>query len=56
MVNFSTKEEEVWVLTAEGKDVAENGSHEAKVFAMIPPGEEGCLVSDIQVLLHSWLL
>lgn len=49
MVEFSTKEEEVWVLTGEGQDIADNGSHEAKVFAMIPPGDEGCLVSEIQV-------
>ena len=49
MVNYEGTEREVWVLTTEGREVASHGSHEAKVFSLIPPGEEGVLVSEIHV-------
>jgi hypothetical protein len=49
MVKYETMEREEWALTVEGKEIAEHGSHEAKVFAMVPPGEEGALVVEIQV-------
>lgn len=49
MVEYETFESESWILTGEGFDIAENGSHEAKVFSLIPPGEDGMTVADIQV-------
>lgn len=51
MVKYESTEEEAWVLTAEGREVASHGSHEAKVFALVPPGDEGVLVSEIHVHL-----
>lgn len=49
MVQYECTEEEAWVLTLEGHEIASHGSHEAKVFSLIPPGEEGILVSDVHV-------
>lgn len=49
MVEYECTEEDIWILTAEGHEVASHGSHEAKVFSLIPPGEEGVLVSKIHV-------
>lgn len=49
MVEYEGTEREVWVLTAEGREIASHGSHEAKVFSLVPPGEEGIPVSEIQV-------
>lgn len=36
-----------WELTDEGKDVAANGSHEARVFNVVPP--EGIAQAEIMV-------
>jgi len=36
-----------WELTAEGEEIAEQGSHEARVLAAIPP--EGLAQSDLMV-------
>ncbi|RHZ46575.1 hypothetical protein Glove_613g5 [Diversispora epigaea] len=51
MVQYESIEEEIWVLTEEGNEIADKGSHEAKVFEAIPPGEEGIAISDLQKLL-----
>jgi phenylalanyl-tRNA synthetase alpha chain len=40
MVSFSTHETERWILTSEGQEILEKGSHEAKVFNLIPPGPD----------------
>lgn len=49
MATFETGEEEVWILTAEGHEIATHGSHEVKVFNLIAPDPEGTAVADIQV-------
>lgn len=49
MVDYEPIERETWKLTEEGLQVAELGSHEARVFEAIPPGEEGIAMSEIQV-------
>lgn len=51
MVEFEILEKDEWVLTEEGKDIAEHGSHEAKVFALVPTGEVGVAVTEIQAKL-----
>lgn len=51
MLEFETHEQDTWVLSPEGREIAEAGSHEAKVFALIPPGGEGLAVSAIQEML-----
>lgn len=38
-----------WVLTEEGKQLAKDGSHEARVFAAVPAGEEGLPIAELQV-------
>lgn len=47
MVSFETVERERWILTDEGKETAQNGSHEAKVFNVVP--ECGMTVARLQV-------
>ena len=49
MVEFEAKDEDAWVLTGEGQAVANEGSHEVKVFNFIPVGEEGIAVTAIKV-------
>ncbi|KAG9306608.1 hypothetical protein G9A89_004805 [Geosiphon pyriformis] len=51
MVKYETIEGEIWTLTAEGKEIADSGSHEAKVFEAIPVGKEGISISKLQTLL-----
>ncbi|RIB00995.1 tRNA synthetases class II core domain (F)-domain-containing protein [Gigaspora rosea] len=51
MVKYETIEEEVWVLTNEGNEIADKGSHEAKVFDTIPVGEEGIAISALREIL-----
>ncbi|KAI7864817.1 tRNA synthetases class II core domain (F)-domain-containing protein [Spinellus fusiger] len=51
MVDYSAIEVEVWTLTEEGEQVAKEGSHEARVFAAVPSGEEGIAIADIQAKL-----
>ncbi|CAG8524699.1 10981_t:CDS:2 [Acaulospora colombiana] len=51
MVQYEPIEEEIWVLTDEGEEIADKGSHEAKVFDAIPVGEEGISIQDLQNLL-----
>lgn len=49
MITFEIHEEQRWVLAEEGKEIAENGSHEVKVFESIPPGPQGIALSELQV-------
>jgi phenylalanyl-tRNA synthetase alpha chain len=49
MVEYKSIEREVWTLTEEGQELAESGSHEARVFDAIPAGEEGITIPDLQV-------
>lgn len=49
MVAYDTIEREVWVLTEEGNELADSGSHEARVFAAVPPGDEGIAIATLQV-------
>jgi hypothetical protein len=49
MIEFETKDEDCWVLTAEGQIIANEGSHEVKVFNFIPAGEAGVPVTAIKV-------
>ncbi|PVU92954.1 hypothetical protein BB559_003526 [Furculomyces boomerangus] len=51
MISFTTIEKERWILTAEGKDIVDHGSHEARVFAAIPSGDEGIEIASLQSLL-----
>ncbi|CAG8517556.1 1217_t:CDS:10 [Acaulospora morrowiae] len=48
MVHYDSIEGEVWVLTDEGNEIADNGSHEAKVFEAIPIGEKGIEIPELQ--------
>lgn len=47
MVDFETVNTQKWVLTEEGEVIAKEGSHEVKVFKMIP--SEGLAITHIQV-------
>lgn len=49
MVDYKSIEREVWTLTEEGQELAESGSHEARVFDAVPAGEEGITIPDLQV-------
>ena len=49
MIEFETKDEDVWVLTGEGQMIANEGSHEVKVFNFVPAGESGVPVTAIKV-------
>lgn len=41
MVNYTTQEVQSHVLTPEGEQIAEQGSHEARVWAAVPDKESG---------------
>jgi len=51
MVEYKSIEREVWTLTEEGRELAESGSHEARVFDAIPAGDEGITIPDLQAKL-----
>ncbi|KAF7725882.1 Phenylalanyl-tRNA synthetase, beta subunit, cytoplasmic [Apophysomyces ossiformis] len=51
MVDYSAIEREVWTLTEEGQQLAKDGSHEARVFAAVPAGEEGIPMAEVEALL-----
>ncbi|GAB5588471.1 Phenylalanyl-tRNA synthetase [Umbelopsis nana] len=51
MVEYKSIEREVWTLTEEGRELAESGSHEARVFDAIPVGDEGITIPDLQAKL-----
>ncbi|KAI7900594.1 tRNA synthetases class II core domain (F)-domain-containing protein [Cokeromyces recurvatus] len=48
MIDFKPIERIFWVLTEEGKQLAKDGSHEARVFEAIPAGEEGLPIAELQ--------
>lgn len=49
MLDYSPITYEYWTLTNEGEQLAKEGSHEARVFAAIPAGEEGLPIKQLQV-------
>jgi phenylalanyl-tRNA synthetase alpha chain len=49
MIDFTPIDRIAWVLTKEGKQLAKDGSHEARVFEAIPAGEEGLPIAELQV-------
>lgn len=49
MVEYDTIEDEIWVLTDEGNEIVDKGSHEANVFEAIPAGDEGLSIPELQV-------
>ncbi|KAL0089429.1 tRNA synthetases class II core domain (F)-domain-containing protein [Phycomyces blakesleeanus] len=51
MVDYSPIELEFWTLTEEGEQVAKDGSHEARVFAAVPSGEQGIPIAELQARL-----
>ncbi|KAG2176608.1 hypothetical protein INT44_007272 [Umbelopsis vinacea] len=51
MVDYKSIEREVWTLTEEGRELAESGSHEARVFDAVPAGAEGITIPDLQAKL-----
>ena len=50
MIDYSAIDREFWTLSEEGQQVAEQGSHEARVFEAIPAGEEGISMDEIKVM------
>lgn len=55
MIDFKPIDRIVWTLTEEGQQLAKDGSHEARVFEAIPPGEEGLPIAELQVKYHIFL-
>lgn len=49
MIDFTPLDRISWTLTEEGKQVAKDGSHEARVFGAIPAGDEGLPIAELQV-------
>jgi phenylalanyl-tRNA synthetase alpha chain len=49
MVDYTSIDREAWTLTAEGQQLADQGSHEARVFDAVPAGEEGIAMADVLV-------
>lgn len=49
-MKFTQHEQEVWRLSAEGSLIAQEGSHEAKVFEAIAKKMEGLTISELTVL------
>lgn len=47
MVTFEALEEEGWELTEEGSDIVKNGSHEAKVFNLLPKDDIGLAIEEV---------
>ena len=48
VVSSEQRQFERWILTGEGQDVVEKGSHEARVYHAVAP-DEGTLQSEIMV-------
>ncbi|KAI9221367.1 tRNA synthetases class II core domain (F)-domain-containing protein [Blastocladiella britannica] len=50
MIVYTPMDADKWVLTAEGADIARDGSHEAKVFAAVPAGKGATIsIADLTV-------
>jgi len=45
MITYTTQEEVVHVLTSEGAQIAQEGSHEARVWAAVPTKDQGTPLS-----------
>ena len=56
MIVYDALESEIWTLTAEGKEMANTGSYEVKVFEAIPSGETGISISELQVKYFAVIL
>ncbi|XP_065841072.1 phenylalanine--tRNA ligase alpha subunit-like [Oscarella lobularis] len=50
VVDVEKRQAEVWLLTSEGKDVAQNGSHEATVYGAVNP-DEGTSQAELEEIL-----
>lgn len=48
MIDYTPIERINWILTEEGKQLAKDGSHEARVFAAVPAGDEGLPIAELQ--------
>lgn len=55
MVLYQTLEREEANLTEEGKGIAAEGSHEAKVFEAVSKAVEGLRISDLPVCIDGYL-
>ena len=53
MVAYQTIDREEAVLTEEGKAIAEEGSHEAKVFEVVRKAVEGLKIGDLSVRMNT---
>ncbi|CAG8563043.1 2560_t:CDS:10, partial [Ambispora leptoticha] len=53
MVKYDTIEGELWTLTAEGTEIADTGSHEAKVFEAIPA--EAAKIGQGKAFKNKWI-
>ena len=51
-MKFTQHEQEIWRLSAEGSSIAQEGSHEAKVFEAIAKKMEGLTISELTVFLY----
>ncbi|KAI9323528.1 tRNA synthetases class II core domain (F)-domain-containing protein [Dichotomocladium elegans] len=51
MVDYSAITREFWKLTKEGEQIANEGSHEARVFAAVPAGPQGLPIKELQTIL-----
>jgi phenylalanyl-tRNA synthetase alpha chain len=49
MIDFTPIDKISWILTEEGKQLAKDGSHEARVFEAVPAGDEGLPIAELQV-------
>lgn len=57
MVQFKSNEELTWALSAEGHQIARDGSQEARVWAALPPGgEEGKTMEELKSQLGADVL
>jgi phenylalanyl-tRNA synthetase alpha chain len=54
MISYESITLEVWHLTQEGREIAETGSHEARVFYAVPLGSEGISIGEMTVF-HCFL-
>ncbi|RKP08616.1 tRNA synthetases class II core domain (F)-domain-containing protein [Thamnocephalis sphaerospora] len=48
VIEYKPIDRDLWVLTDEGSEIAEHGSHEVKVFNAVPTGDVGIPVAELQ--------
>lgn len=51
MIDYLPINLEKWILSEEGKEIAETGSHEARVFNSVPVGVDGISIVDMTVFV-----